>query len=147
MQLCWQWLEELNLPPPSGKSLLDAIDSLAMPELGRTGTLHVSPNFLGERGNGDLRGSVSGIDLSNFTLGKLAAATLEGILDNLFNDFPENLRKNRTRIIGSGNGLRKVHSMQELIRSKYGMELVLPDSVEEAACGAAILAGKVTGKP
>ena len=43
----------------------------------------------------------------------------------------------------SGNGVRRNPLMQRIIKDEFGKETVLGKYVEEAACGAALFAGRV----
>ena len=100
----------------------------------------MDPSFLGERGEKKRLGTISGISLENFTIGNLAAADAEGILNNLLNSFPQEILRTRTRLLGSGNGIRRIQCIQKLIKQKFQQEFELLDTEEEAACGAAVLA-------
>lgn len=136
------WLKTLHLPCPELPELLDRIDQAGVSALnGEPSLLNLNPSFLGERGAEGLRGEIRGITLDNFTLGALAAAAAEGILRNLKQDFPPEILSKRIELLGSGNGVRKVHCIQKVIRREFPQELILTDHREEAACGAAKLAG------
>ncbi len=132
------WLADLNLPVPELPGLLDRIDELGMNSSADSG-LRTVPSFLGERGEDSLRGEICGITLENFTLGNLAASAAEGILRNLKEPFPEAVLDSRTTLLGSGNGLRRVQCIQRAVRNLFPQKLVLTESREEAACGAARL--------
>ena len=51
-----------------------------------------------------------------------------------------------TKLVGSGNGIRKNKLMQELAEEIFGMPLAIPQYQEEAAYGAALYALSATGK-
>ena len=51
-----------------------------------------------------------------------------------------------TKLVGSGNGIRKNKLMQELAEEIFGMKLAIPQYQEEAAYGAALYALAATGK-
>lgn len=134
----------LQLPEVETKVLLDRIDAMAVEVLagGREPSIKSFPNFLGERYNPDLRGRLEGITLTNFTLGEVGASLALGIVRNLKNGIPEQWLENRNRLLGSGNGIRRVNSIQMAIQREFGLSAELPDLQEEAACGAALLAEK-----
>ena len=46
--------------------------------------------------------------------------------------------KKATKLVGSGNGIRKNKLMQELAEELYGMKMEIPLYQEEAAYGAAL---------
>lgn len=103
----------------------------------------INPNFLGERHNPDLRGSISGIDMNNFTLGSLSRGLARGIISNLRGMLPESVLKGRKRIMASGNALRKNPLLCKTAEEIFGLPLLICESKEEAAVGAAILAMKM----
>jgi sedoheptulokinase len=132
------WAKDLGLPCPAPTELFARID-----ELGLSGqnALRVRPSFLGERHAGALRGSVEGIDLNNFTLGNLARALAFGILVNLKEMLPQSVLRDRIRVVGSGNALRRSRLLQRLTEEVFGLPLILTEGREEAAVGAALNAG------
>jgi sedoheptulokinase len=136
------WMKDLRLPCPSPDELFARIDGL-----GLTGqdVLRVRPSFLGERHAGTLRGSVEGIDLGNFTIGNLARALARGILINLKEMLPQSVLRDRTRVVGSGNALRRSRLLQALTQEVFGLPLVLTEGREEAAVGAALNAQQGEG--
>ena len=118
--------------------LLDRLDELALEEL-QTGEteLVILPHFLGERHDSALRGTVCGLTLNNTTPGKLAAALAVGIVRNLMRPFPVDLLRTRKVVIGSGNAVRLVKSIQFAIEQEFGLPLQISQMPEEAASGAA----------
>ena len=106
------------------------------------------PFFRGTRRRPDARGLFRGVDESNFTPGHVARAVLNGIAAAL-HAFYESAGAHRpatvTRIIGSGNGLRKNRLLVETLARVFGRDVWLPAHREEAAYGAALLAGSQTG--
>ncbi len=135
------WLSAFGAVVPSDGELLDRLDAMGAARLSMDvpPELRVSPRFLGERHAPGARGKISGISLGNFTLDELAAALALGIVRNLKQGFPPELLAARKRIIGSGNGVRRVKSIQMAIQREIPLELILPEAREEAACGAARL--------
>ena len=123
--------------------LLDELDLLGVAELEKgEADLTVVPQFLGERHAPDARGVISGLTLENCTPGKLAAGMAAGIVRNLKSGFlPEQLL-NRRKVIGSGNAVRLVKSIQIMIGREFGLPLELADGREEAATGAALQAAR-----
>lgn len=135
-------LKELGCREFAQGELLDRIDFLSEQTLNQGNpALKVTPSFLGERNDPERKGSISGLTLTNFSLGALGAAAAEGILENLISEFPPELLKKRTLVLGSGNGIRKVKTIQQMIRKKFTQQFILTSTREEACCGAAVLAG------
>lgn len=131
-------LGEAELPKGA---LLDRLDALALAELERgEPDLTIAPHFLGERWNPDLRGSCCGLTLANATPGKTGAALALGIVRNLKSGFCAEVLADRRSIIGSGNAVRLLKSVQFAIQREFGLPLRLTETREEAAVGAALLA-------
>jgi len=113
---------------------------ITMNELGLADSsegLTISPSFLGERNNEELRGSIEGIGLDNFSLGSVARALATGICTTLRDLLPAELRSERIRIMGSGNGLALNPLIRAAAESVLGLPVVLNSMNEAAAIGAA----------
>ena len=132
-----RWLAAFGAEVPPPPQLLDRLDAMGMAE--SPDGLAVTPSFLGERHDPERRGSIGGITPENFTPGKLAAALAEGIVRNLKSGFPEGAFAGRTRIVCSGNGVRRVQCVRRAIRGQFRLEPTLRPDREEAACGCARL--------
>jgi len=136
---------DLRLPTSDLYERLNAL-ALAVPE--DADGLICEPFFRGTRRRPDARGLFRGIDERNFTPGHVARAVLNGIAAALhsFYDFAGEHRPTTvTRIIGSGNGLRKNRLLVETLARVFQRDVWLPAHREEAAYGAALLAGSQTG--
>lgn len=104
----------------------------------------VSTLFLGTRKNPQLRGSISGITDENFTPRNLILGVMCGMAEELYTGYAEYLHsggKMPSKMIGSGNGLRKNPHLQKIFEDRFSLPLTLSKNNEEAACGAAIFAG------
>ncbi len=100
--------------------------------------------FCGTRSDPTVRGSITNISESNFTLGDIALAILNGMTDELYNMFSSS--KNRcASLVGSGNGIRKNESLKRIAGKKFGCEIKIPVHSEEASFGAALTAGVASG--
>lgn len=119
--------------------LLDKLDACGMEYIQKHGEpdITVNPHFLGERYAPDLRGSIHGLTLDNAIPGALAAALALGIVRNLKKDFPPEVMQSRQVVIGSGNAVRLIKSIQYAIEKEFSLPLVLSQGREEAAVGAA----------
>jgi sedoheptulokinase len=131
------WYTETGATPPPRAVLFGKLD-----ELGLTAedSLSLKPHFLGERHNQCLKGEISGITLSNFSLGQVSRALAHGIIENLHSMLPVLAFAGRKQIVGSGNALRKTKLLQKKTEEIFKLPLKMNDGREEAATGAAILA-------
>lgn len=113
--------------------------------------LEVSTAFSGTREKPEKRGAIKNVGTENFTPKALIYGVLDGMAGELYKMYgriEKGLHVSRSRMIASGNGVRKNRHLQEILRKKFGMRLQLAEREEEAAYGAAlsgmIAAGKVT---
>ena len=136
------WLRALALPCPEPDRLFAKISELG---LAAPDALTVRPHFLGERHDTSLRGSIEGIDLTNFGLGQLARGLAQGILVNCRDMLPAWVLEGRCRLVGSGNALRRTPLLQRMAQEVFRLPLVLAEAKEEAATGAALNAAGLPG--
>lgn len=144
----WAWLKDavadmqadMGLPPDSEDAIYARLDELGM---AAEEALDVRPHFRGERHDPTLRGSISGLTGGNFRLGPLARGVAAGIVANLRDMLPAELLDGRRRIVASGNALRRSPLLRRMAEEVLGMPLVLAAGQEEAAAGAAVLAGRL----
>lgn len=111
----------------------------------QTDNIKVETLFSGTRSNPDKRGKIDGISLNNFTPENLIVKFVEGVCDCLYDYFfliPDFIGLGKTKLIGSGNGLKKNTLMQHALKEVFGRELELSDIKEEAAFGACCIAMK-----
>lgn len=154
----YAWLEEFyrrvvssftGETPPSGQ-FYERMNQLAAEALSgesRTG-LRCRPTLSGTRVDPDLRGSLEGIDLTNFTPANLTCAVLAGIIDELLGFYqagPSALRSTHRVVIGSGNAIRRNRVLAEILAKRLGLPVRTPVHLEEAAYGAALLASVGAG--
>jgi sedoheptulokinase len=135
------WCDAFGIKRPDDKRLYELFIESGL--VAESENLRIEPHFLGERNDVGLRGQISGIDLRNFTPGKFSKALAEGIAVNLKSMLPDRLLSDKKRIITSGNALRRNALLMKAVGEVFAMPVELIDSVEEAACGAAILAKKL----
>ena len=105
--------------------------------------LRVDTRFAGSRTDPDVRGSIHGIGLRNFTLAHLVHGFCQGIVD----EFHQLWRSSRADVlarprlqylVGSGNALRTNPVLIEHMRVTFEQPVYVPAYREEAAVGAAI---------
>ena len=109
----------------------------------------VRTTFSGTRSNPNEKGSITGIGVENFHPGAMTLGIIAGILEELHEMYVEMCRvtgRKATRLVGSGNGIRKNKLMQTMAEEIFGMPLAIPQYQEEAAYGAALYALAATGK-
>ncbi len=109
--------------------------------------LCVSTLFDGTRYDPDIRGSITGISVDNFEPAAMMYGFMQGIADELYGLFRKTdglIRRDSVKaIVGSGNGLRANPALCKIIGDTFGMPVSLSDVKEEAAVGAALLAGEL----
>lgn len=104
--------------------------------------LTVSTQFRGTRQNPALRGSITNIDVGNFTPAHLTLGVLRGICEELYGLYtamPLTLGE-KQRLVGSGNAIRKNMLLQRIFSDRFGMTLMIPLYEEEAAFGMSLMA-------
>ena len=112
--------------------------------------LRVRTTFLGSRSDPAVEaGSIEGVTLNSLPLGKLARATLQGIVDELYDLYTQHGGRvaGHSHVVATGGGVRQNRLMPAVIAEKFGMAVTIPDQRESAALGAALLAGEaLTGR-
>lgn len=97
--------------------------------------------FNGTRADPQCRGSITGLTEDSFTPQGLIYGVLKGMARELY-DMYEVIRRGTgicaDSLVASGNGVRRNPVLQAILGQMFGIEPVLADSQEEAACGAAI---------
>jgi len=95
--------------------------------------------FHGTRTDAGARGGITNLSDVNFTISDLSGAMLVGIIRELFDLFRK-LGKERTFLVGSGNGIRRNRMLRRKAELAFGRKLHLPAIEEEACLGAALCA-------
>lgn len=115
------------------------LEGLANP----AGSWTVRTSFLGTRENPDETGSVSGIRLDNFRPAALIRGVLSGMAEELYGLYriiQSEAGLSPTRLMASGNGVRKNTALQDILQARFGMPIAIVEHQEEAAYGAAVAA-------
>lgn len=110
-------------------------------------SLSVDTRFCGTRKNPDITGSIYGITESNFTPSELIRGFLYGMASELFslyNGFGNDKSK-LSRLVASGNAVRKSVVLRKYLEELFGMEISVPVHKEEASFGAVIFATAASG--
>lgn len=102
--------------------------------------------FAGTRADPLARGAFENVGLDNFRLADVSRAVLEGIVEELceFHDLAGGSAAHET-VVASGNAIRKNPLLQGIIAARLRRRVVVPAHREEAACGAALMAGVGAG--
>ncbi|EAX89408.1 FGGY family of carbohydrate kinases, N-terminal domain containing protein [Trichomonas vaginalis G3] len=114
------------------------IDELGLAEFDSDDLPDFEPYFIGERWDTSLRGVLSNLTLSNFKIGKISAALAKGIAKTLRGDITQEMLASKSRIVASGNALRKSKLLTLAITKEFEKEVIFSEAKEEAARGAAI---------
>lgn len=114
------------------------IDELGLAEFDSDDLPDFEPHFIGERWDNKLRGMLTDLTLSNFKIGKISAALAKGLARTLRGDISQEMIASKTRIIASGNAIRKSKLLCRAISAEFKKDVVFSESNEEAAKGAAI---------
>ena len=102
---------------------------------------NVRTTFSGTREHPADSGSVTGIRLENFHPASLIRGTLNGMAEELYALYTNIIRETsqaKTRLIASGNGIRKNPALRQILESRFQMPLEIVPHQEEAAVGAAV---------
>ena len=110
--------------------------------------LIVETSFDGTRLQPEKRGEISNISLTNLTPENMIIGFLKGIAETLYNFYqliPESIKKDKTLLVGSGNGIKKNPLLRQAFEERFQCSMHLSTIQEEAAFGAcmcAIVGGK-----
>ena len=108
-------------------------------------SLLVDTRFCGTRNEPDVNGAVLQITEDNFTPQQLTKGFLIGMCQELYSFYTQMVQftgKECTRLVGSGNGVRKNIILQHYLETVFRMPLEIPENSEEAAFGATVFAAK-----
>lgn len=106
-------------------------------------SLVITPFLYGSRRNEKKGGEVKNLGVENFYVSDFIRAYVKGMakeLYDLYKEFPKELRKERKKIIISGNGVCKNNLLKEEIRKIFSYPVIEKIVNEEAAYGAAVFA-------
>ena len=109
----------------------------------------VKTTFSGTRDNPNESGSVSGIRMTNFHPAAMIRGVLNGMAEELYSLYgamETGAGITKTKLLASGNGVRKNIFLQSILRDYFGMPLEVAQGEEEAAVGAAISASVAAGQ-
>lgn len=143
------WLESIGVCRTDDE-LFDAVNRLAVNIPPGCDGLRCEPYFRGTRREPERRGGFNGISTGNFTPGHVARSVLEGIADALAgfvreHAWHEGESRSFDRVIATGNAVRRNSLLAACLARAFERPVYVSEQEEEAAYGAAILAGVRTG--
>ena len=124
----------------SDEEIYSRMNSIAAEAPDGASGISVDTRFRGTRLEPNLRGSINGIGVENFTPANLTRGFVEGMIRELAEMASTAGIKDFTKIIASGNAVRKNPVVSEVIESIFGLPCFISSSREEAALGAAYAA-------
>jgi len=139
------WLRDLGFEMEEDE-LLQRLKELATEwaEPGRRGgSLNFEPVFSGTRSDRRRRGLLSNLNDLNFNLREMSYAAVVGVLNCVCEPFDEDSQAqlDRKRIVLAGNFFEHFPWLYRNVASQYRCTVVTPIHPEQAAVGAAMLAG------
>ena len=106
--------------------------------------LTVNTQFRGTRQGPNLRGSITGITMNNFTPGALVLGFYRGVCTELYETYQKmHLPEGRGRLLLCGNALRNNPLLRRICEDVFSRKAFISDQKEEAAVGAAKLAARM----
>lgn len=140
-----QWFQEMGVVL-SDSEVLERLNRLSQipADNNKLEPIIWEPSFQGTRNDTRLRASISNIGRHNFNLSELSRGLLCGIVDSLnqFYENSENPLVDRKRLVISGNFFEHHGWLAQYLAKRYCIDVVTPAFQEQAAVGAAILAGR-----
>lgn len=109
----------------------------------------IKTTFSGTRECPDETGSIHGINVTNFHPASMIRGVLYGMaeeLHELYKVMEENAGIRKSRLLASGNGIRRNTLLQDIMQECFGMPIEVEKNEEEAAVGAAISALAAIGE-
>ena len=110
--------------------------------------VHVDPLFTGSRSDPLAKAAIRELTPGTFTPGHMARALFEAMALQLADSYREAARLGagqRSKLVGSGNGIRLNQVLRESLEAEFGMPMQLGSHNEEAAVGAALCAAVADG--
>jgi sugar (pentulose or hexulose) kinase len=145
------WLSEFGLVP-AAETVYARLNELAAAAPTDCGGLVFDTRLAGTRDEPALRGALLGVGLDNFTLGSVARGVLTGTVDELIAHTQRDPRgplgpgvAPGAGVIAAGNAVRRSAVLRRVLAERCGRPVQVPAHTEEAAYGAALVAGVGAG--
>lgn len=110
--------------------------------------VQLEPLFTGSRSNPQAQATLRGLTAATFTPGHMARALFEGMAAQLADSYRAAVAQGageRSRLVGSGNGLKLNAPLRAALAAEFGMPVILGGHDEEAGVGAALCAAVADG--
>ena len=137
---CKEILNNFGVTTMTDTEIFSKLDELALAEIESTDLPIIEPHFSGERWDVDSRGIIKSINMHNFTIGKIAAALILGMMKNLKDNIPKEFFLNKKLLVANGNAISLNKSFQRALELVFSMPFKISEQKEEATVGAAMLA-------
>ena len=130
-----------------GGGIWEAMNAVGPHSLPSPRRLVVDTRFQGTRADPSIRGSIANLAPDSFTPEHLIVGIRDGMAAELFGCYERfgGATRGVDTLVGSGNGIRLNPELRRTFELKFGMPMRVPEHREEAACGAALLAGVASG--
>jgi len=132
----------------SDSPLYSELTQLAAREVAGTAGMSLLPTFSGTRANPLQRGALTNISAHSLTPGNVVRALLEGMArdyQQAYELIGSVTGRRLTRLVTAGNGLRENNLLSSIVSAEMGLVPVATRHREEAAFGAALVAGVGSG--
>jgi sedoheptulokinase len=140
-------LREFGGREPDDAELYEVMNRLAAAEPGQGAErLRVDTRFAGTRMDPSFRGRIEGIGIDGLTPAALCRGVALGMVRELTEQVPAELRRGLGRVLASGNAVRSNPLVQRLIGEELGLPCLLSTEREEAATGAALVAANSSNR-
>lgn len=126
---------------PAVPNQYKVLNQMAMQGLQQDDLPLIRTTFCGTRRNADCRGQITNLSENNFSPESFAAGTLLGMCQELFDMYQQMPKKAVTKLVASGNGVRRNPALRLALQKTFSTEVCMPIHREEAAFGAAMFAG------
>jgi sedoheptulokinase len=126
----------------------ELMNGIGPESLAGSNRLVVDTRFRGTRVDPGLRGSIGNLSPDTFTPEHLIVGLRQGMVDELagfYARFGPATTSKVTALVGAGNGIRLNPELRRCFEKQFGMGMRVPAHHEEAAFGAALLAGVAGG--
>jgi sugar (pentulose or hexulose) kinase len=130
-------VKEFGRVEVSDEEIYRRMNAIAAETEGGAAGITVDTRFSGTRLEPNLRGSISGLGVENFTIDNLTRGFVEGMIRELADMSSAIGVKDFTRIIASGNAVRRNPVVPDVIESIFGLPCYISTNREAAALGAA----------
>jgi len=121
----------------SDEEIFNRMNAIAAETGEGASNITVDTRFSGTRLDPNLRGSISGIGVDNLTIANLTRGFVEGMVRELADMASMAGVKDFTRVIASGNAVRRNPVVPDVIESIFGLPCYVSTDLEAAARGAA----------